>query len=126
MTQYLLQILGPFFLLVSVSLFVNKSFYQSMVDDMGKNKALLFLSGFLTFVMGMLMVLAHNVWGTAAEVVVSFFGWMALLKGAAYILMPEKMFTFAKRFKGSIRYLSFAGGLYMALGVWATWVSYFA
>jgi hypothetical protein len=64
------------------------------MKSMVGNPPLLFIAGLLGMTAGLAIVLSHNVWsGGALPVLVTLFGWAALIKGVLLlVLSPETEF----------------------------------
>jgi hypothetical protein len=88
LTRYLSRLLGVFLLVTAVSEWTQPGLLTVVAPAMVDQPALLWVSGMLTFVSGLAIVLGHNVWGDPAAAVVSLLGWMMTIKGAALLLVP--------------------------------------
>ena len=88
-----------------------------MTDD----KAFVISTGYITFLMGLVTVILHNVWTASWEVVITILGWSTLLKGISKIGFPEMIHKQAQRFKKK-QWLS--ASLLLLLGVWLLWMSF--
>jgi vacuolar-type H+-ATPase subunit I/STV1 len=52
--------------------------------------SMMFVLGVFTLAAGLAMVLAHNIWsGGALAVVVTLLGWLTLIKGLLFLLLPR-------------------------------------
>jgi hypothetical protein len=87
-TRYLSRLLGVFLLVTAVSQWTQPGLLTVVAPAMVNQPALLWVSGMLTFVSGLAIVLGHNVWGNLAAAVVSLLGWVMTIKGAALLLIP--------------------------------------
>lgn len=92
---FLAQAWGLYVVLACLALLVNKSSLRSLVNTMNNDSAVI-LTGALSLILGVLSVLVHNIWsGPAFVIVVTIFGWLALLKGFVRMAWPShtrKMF----------------------------------
>lgn len=79
-TLFLLQIIGPSIMLLSISMVFHAAAIKKMIQEMVANTNILFIWGILTFVVGLVMVIRHNLWMGGWEILVSLFGWAALIK----------------------------------------------
>ena len=93
LTRYLSHLLGAFRLITAASEWTQPGLMSVIAPMMVDQPALLWVSGMLTFVSGLAIVLGHNVWGDPAAAVVSLLGWMMTLKGAALLLIPATGWT---------------------------------
>src|ERR1700738_2243071 len=83
LTRYLSRFLGVFLLVTAVSEWTQPGLLTVVAPAMVDQPALLWVSGMLTFVAGLAIVLGHNVWRDPAGAVVSLLGWIMTIKGAA-------------------------------------------
>ena len=63
--------------------------YRRLADDLFSNAGLTYVTGFLTVVIGLLIVHYHNTWTKTWPVLITIIGWLALLKGVAIIVVPD-------------------------------------
>lgn len=92
---FLAKAWGLYVVLACLALLINKSSLRSLVNTMNNDSAVI-LTGALSLILGVLSVLVHNIWsGPAFVIVVTVFGWLALLKGFVRMAWPShtrKMF----------------------------------
>jgi hypothetical protein len=93
LTRYLSRFLGVFLLVTAVSEWTQPGLLTVVAPAMVDQPALLWVSGMLTFVAGLAIVLGHNVWRDPAGAVVSLLGWIMTIKGAALLLVPAAGWT---------------------------------
>jgi len=87
----LAKILGPYCIIVAIGLMFNPKFYQKMIEDFFKNTALIYLGGVLALIIGLLIVLSHNVWVAGWQVIITIIGWGGLIKGIWLIVFPNSV-----------------------------------
>jgi hypothetical protein len=83
--------------------------------DLAGSKGLLWVTGFMTFVMGMVIVALYNVWSADWRVLVTLLGWLTVIKGAVIMLFPSSMILLYRRFL-SDHLLSYSGTYAVYLG----------
>jgi len=89
LTLLLTKILGVYMLVAGLSGLFYPDRMQKALAEMTKSYLLPYFDGALALLIGLLIVLHHNVWNTASEIIVSLFGWIALVEGAAMMLLPH-------------------------------------
>ena len=115
-------LMGSAFVIVGITLF-NKSYFNAVITDLANSKGLLWVTGFITFVMGTVIVALYNVWSADWRVLVTFLGWLTVIKGAVIMLFPSSMTLFYRRFLSnhlltySGIYALLLGGLLLFLGL---------
>lgn len=88
-TLFLAQALGIYFLIVGFAFAGKEARVRTLIRKMLEDDAVLFLSGFVALILGILMVVSHNVWVMDWRVIITIIGWMALIKGFVIITFPE-------------------------------------
>ena len=87
-TIYLSKLFGLSCILVALPMMFHKQAVVEMVTGLLRNPPEMFLTGVLTLVAGLAMVLAHNIWsGGVLPVVVTIMGWLTLIKGFMFLCM---------------------------------------
>ena len=67
------------------------------MDELARSKALTWLAGLLTFVIGVASVSFYHAWSSDWRVVVTIFGWLTVLKGAFITLFPTASIAFYRK-----------------------------
>ena len=73
----------------SVGAFFAADHYRKIADDLFNNAGLTYLAGFITVVIGLLVVTYHNRWTKNWTVLITILGWLALVKGIFLIAFPQ-------------------------------------
>lgn len=120
----ILQILGGLYLLVGLGFIFNKDFYNKVFKDMVESTSYMFWGGLVAYFLGALIVSFHNIWVGNWSVLVTVFGWLALIKGVLLMLSPSLM---NKLFRWMINkdYLVSIGALVFVLGVLTTYIGFY-
>ena len=96
--MYLAKLFGLCYLAVGLGMLLNMTWFKKMLGDFLKNNVMLFWGGLTSLILGLVLVMAHNVWDGAWYVIlVTLFGWGALLKGVFYLVLPDKTAALAKK-----------------------------
>ena len=122
-TLFVLQIAGPGFVLMGLAMLLNSKRMKKLYVDIFDNDGLCFLFGMVLFVLGMAMVLKHNVWGNFNEVVVSIIGWGSIVKGVMFLLFPQVGKSITKSVVNAV--FPVAGVLIGLLGIYLSYVAYY-
>jgi hypothetical protein len=90
-TIFLSRLLGLYCILVAVAMTVQKQATLDSVTALLRNPPMLLMLGVFTTAAGLAMVLAHNIWsGGALTVIVTVAGWLALIKGVLFLVLPPQ------------------------------------
>lgn len=119
------QILGLVYLVIGLGMLANPRFYKVMLNKMIDNEAVLLVMGLLVLVIGYFLVAYHNIWIGGRTIIITIFGWLALLKGLMMTVIPEKSIKFYNFIKVSKGQLSVYGIIVFVLGIIFTYLGYF-
>jgi len=110
---------GSFFLVFGLLFIVTRQLGKTI--EMTEDKAFVISTGYITFLMGLVTVILHNVWVADWRVVITILAWSTLIKGIMKIGFPEQIHKQAQRFKKK-QILSTIFLLF--LGTWLLWISF--
>ncbi|MEM7191699.1 MAG: hypothetical protein AAF405_02320 [Pseudomonadota bacterium] len=88
---FLARLMGPVLLAVAVSMFVNGDRQVAMARQFLENPPLIFISGMLILTAGLAIVLHHNVWVADWRVIITVFGWLAVIGGVLRIVFFQSI-----------------------------------
>ncbi|MFA6365477.1 MAG: hypothetical protein WCW78_03690 [Candidatus Paceibacterota bacterium] len=86
-----------------------------------EDKTITISTGYITFLLGLVTVVAHNVWVADWRVSITILGWITLLKGIEKIGFPDCVNKKAQMFKG--RQVLW-GGIIFLMGTWFFWMGF--
>lgn len=88
-----------------------------------EDKTITVSTGYITFLLGLATVVAHNVWVWNWRVAITILGWVTLFKGIEKIGFPDRVNKKAQMFKGG---QVFWGVVIFLIGAWFFWMSFSA
>ena len=89
LTIYLAKILGLYCIIVALAMSANKQRALKTVSEWVRSPPLMMLTSVITLALGLALVVGHNVWsGGALPITVTVVGWLALIKGLAFLALP--------------------------------------
>lgn len=91
LSLYLAQLMSVALVVVGLALLLRSDHYVKAYKSWMKNEGLMLLTAMLTLVVGLAIVLVHNVWVSSWEVLITIVGWGAVLKGVVLLLLPKEM-----------------------------------
>lgn len=94
---FLAKLMGLFMLIIALALLINFHKVPKLVKEFTKNHVLVFASGIPVLLLGLLVVLTHNVWVNDSRVIITIMGWLMILKGIVRLSMPEKLAALISR-----------------------------
>ena len=82
------------------------------------DKTITVSTGYITFLLGLVTVILHNIWVADWRVVVTVLGWTTLFKGIEKIALPGRVNKKAQMFK---KYAAVWGFVIFLIGAWFFW-----
>ena len=95
---FLARFWGSLFLILGLSTIGAK--LLGRVIQYTEDKTITVSTGYITFLLGLATVVAHNIWVADWRVAVTILGWITLLKGIEKIAFPNRVNQKAQMFKG--------------------------
>ncbi len=115
-SAYIAFIFGIYVLTVALRMLFNPAIIRGTMDKFVDDRPLIFLTGVLALLGGATIVWFHNLWVSDWRVVVTVFGWMALIEGIAMIIAPLSLTKFAHLLLKSDKVVQILGLLYLPFG----------
>ena len=120
-TVFLGRLLGLYLIAIAVAILASRRRALATLDEMARSGPWMLFSGMVATAAGLAIVLGHNVWtGGALAVVVTLFGWAALLKGVSLLLVPPEQMAAAYKGVGFERFFHAWMRVVLALGLLIT------
>jgi uncharacterized membrane protein len=116
----LAKFIGPYIMAIAIGLLFNLKTYQKIMEDFFKNAALVYVTGLITFVAGLAIVLFHNLWVLDWRIIVTLLGWNILIKGAWLIISPDTSTKMATLFAKNSKLVIIPWIIMFAIGVFLT------
>ncbi|MDD5258379.1 MAG: hypothetical protein PHD29_00205 [bacterium] len=107
------KILALVYLSAGIAALTGKISFDKIVADFEMSQGLTYVSGFMTLVLGMLLVHYHNIWTCGWTMLITIIGWIALFKGIMLIVFPQYISLFKSWYKNT----RILGILMLALGL---------
>lgn len=123
-TLVLARILGPVSVIAGIMLITQGARLRAMLADFLGNDGMMVLAGFVMLVLGLLLVTLHQRWNGFTAALVTLYGWITLLRGAALLLAPGLVRDAAFIVIQQPNILPIAGCVIALLGVWLAYTGY--
>jgi uncharacterized membrane protein len=123
---FIARLLGPILLAVGAGILINPSPFRTMAAEVVRSVTLVYLFGLMDFAAGLAILLTHNVWVANWRVLITLIGCFMLIRGAARILLTEKVMGFAANAFRNKRTIPVSGGATGILGLILCYFGYVA
>ena len=124
-TVFVARLIGIYCVVVAASMLTKRREAIATINAMIENPGAIMLSGVIALMIGLAVILGHNVWtGGVLPVAVTLVGWTAAIKGAWLLATPtstlRKMYSAMNYERFFVVYM---GGT-LALGAYLIWASF--
>lgn len=116
-SKFLSKILGIYLIIVSTAMFLHMDQFRNYATLLINDAPLMLVTGLFTLVLGILMVVSHNIWQWHWRVIITIFAWIALLKGASIIFYPQFMDKSTLLFLQNTTVVYIAAGFDFIIGI---------
>jgi hypothetical protein len=82
------------------------------------------VSGIAALVIGLLIVMNHNVWQGSVAIIVTLVGWLSIGKGLLLVILPRTVDKIGDWMAAKDGWFTFAAVLYTTLGAYVTYAAY--
>lgn len=89
LTILLAKVFGIALIAVSLALIAKRSFFEKITRDFLQQDLLRLVISFSEMVAGLFIVVGHNVWSPTPAAIITFLGWVFVLEGGSYLLLPR-------------------------------------
>lgn len=120
---FLAQVFGLYFLIAGIALLVRPQAMQSLMKVLN-TRTYVYMTGFVALLIGVPLVLIHNVWDGSWRVIITVLCWLALLKGVARLYAPAAVADWVEglaKNKGMMQILII---IMVILGAYLTYVGF--
>jgi len=96
---YLARFWGSLFMILGLSSVTAK--LLGRIIQYTEDRTITVSTGYITFLLGLATVVAHNLWVVDWRVAVTILGWITFFKGIEKIVFPDRVNEKAQMFKGN-------------------------
>lgn len=86
---FLAKAFAIYFVVLAVMMLMQKNAFQQRVKAVMEDQAALFVLALITLILGIILVLVHNVWVMGWPVVITILCWLTFIKGVLRMVYPQ-------------------------------------
>ena len=106
LTLHLLVLIGLYELSAGIAGLIGRIDWREMTEEFVRSPSLSFVTGFMVFAIGGVMIINHHHWTDLLAIIVSLAGWIALVEGIAMMVAARPLLIFFRPLIGSQRAIS--------------------
>jgi hypothetical protein len=118
------RLIAPIMVLTGLVLLFNLKAMQETVREFLASRALIYIGGFLALLGGLAIVNTHNVWVAGWPVIITIFGWLAIVGGIVRMAFPGLTKSIGETMLEREILWRISGGLQVALGAYLMVMGY--
>jgi len=100
-TILVVKILGIYLIVSGLFLIVKGNTIPHLLKDFFDHPAIVYLTGIILIFLSSMYLIQYNIWDGTWKVFATIFAWIVMLKGLAYIFVPDMLNEMAvKKFRG--------------------------
>ncbi len=88
-SRFLSKVFGIYLVLISAAFLLNMNELKTILQDLLHNHSLMLVSGFFTLIIGLLLIVSHNIWQFNWKLIITILSWIIFLKGVSIIFFPQ-------------------------------------
>lgn len=123
LSLFLAKILGLSLVTFCLGVLKNFKLLPKIGRSVSENLALIIFSGFILTILGLLIIVSHNIWTADWRVLVTLLGYATLLKGMIRIFFPGFVAKIARQVAGGVWWKTVTA-LFFLLGIYLTWIGF--
>jgi hypothetical protein len=120
----LARIVGPYFILAAVMLFVRQATLPTLLPAFMRDAPLVLATGAFTLMAGLVLVASHHHWTGPSAIAISLVGVAVALKGAWLMIAPDLGADMTAAVVRTPMVLLVAAGLELLVGLWLSCVGW--
>lgn len=131
-TMFLANVIAWYFIIMGLLLLIRTDRVRDAMEQIMTQPGLFFVVGLFTLILGLLMVISHNLWVTGWPAIITLFSWLVLISGIIRLFAPELAVRMSHSFLNNPGYLKIAGifsliiGFILLLNIYALYYGMFA
>lgn len=91
LTLYLAKLIGLYLLIIGISIIFKTAHYQKSMKELCKSDALMMLISIMPLVIGLSIILGHNVWVKSWATIITIIGWIIFIAGLVRLFFYKKV-----------------------------------
>lgn len=96
---FLAKAFGLYLVIVGIPFIFNHRRMQETMVDVVASRGTMLVMAIFTLILGIILVLVHNMWVADWRVIVTLLCWITLLQGIVRFYFPEQMQKWARKFQ---------------------------
>ena len=124
-STFLARVFGLYLIIVCLAVLFRFKAIQAAYDEMVSSKGHVIFGGFLSLVIGILVVVSHSVFIWDWRLLITLLGYLALLKGIWLLFFPETALKFKRSVMGNKPVYRIIIIIFLLIGLYLAYQGFF-
>ena len=116
---FLAQAMSLYLIITAIAMLFKKQRFHQVIRELVESPASLFIVAIMTLILGIILILVHNIWVADWHLIVTLLAWLTFIAGLVRTFLPEMIIKAASKiehngFYYTIAIVSLVIGLYLA------------
>ncbi len=122
-SHFLAKVVGIYMILAGLLVALKHHSLREMINEYFNSPALVMIGGMMSVIIGLLLVVSHNVWELNWKIVITLMGYLTLFKGILHWFFTESAASWASKFSAG-KFNLYASIVMIMLGIYLTYIGY--
>ena len=122
---FLATVIGWYMVIFGILMLVRHKQMRSVMADLMAQRGLFFILALMTFILGLLLVMSHNVWVTGWPVSITIFSWFVLVGGLIRLFFLDEALKIGRSFLSEPIIMNIMAILFLIFGVYLLFHVYY-
>jgi len=122
---FLAKVFGLYFIIMGLAVLKNRGGLNEMISELVNNSSRRLMDGFLILIIGILLVVSHNIWAGGWKILITILGWLTLLKGILRLFLSNEQFAKVVNKFSNPSFYMWSGVISVVLGIYLAYIGFF-
>jgi len=123
-SRFIAKLIGPICIAGGLGMLFNTAVFKAMFENGLHDHLLIYLTGFIALTGGLAVVVLHNKWECNWTVIITLFGWLAVIGGIVRMVAPQVIEQVGLRVIAHHTFFLVDGWIAVLLGVLLSYFGY--
>ncbi|HXX06458.1 MAG TPA: hypothetical protein VEJ43_00135 [Pseudolabrys sp.] len=123
-SHFLAKLIGPVCIVGGLGMLFNTAAYRAMFERALHDHMFIYLSGVIALTLGLAIVILHNDWKWHWPLIITIFGWLAVIGGILRMLVPQVVESYGLSLLSTPNFFTVDGGIALLLGIVLSYFGY--
>ncbi len=123
-SRFIAKLIGPICIAGGLGMLFNTAVFKAMFEHGLHDHLLIYLAGFIALTGGLAVVVLHNKWECNWTVIITLFGWLAVIGGFVRMVAPQVIERIGERVIAHHTFFLMDGWIAVLLGVLLSYFGY--